>query len=273
MPAPTAPPPSRPPLNPNTVKGVLAAFAPIESSTGHRIVVYGPGGIGKTTLATQMPGRTVFYDLDESLPRLREGLPNASDILTCPTPDWKVMRDTLHAPQWDGVQNIVIDSGTKAEELCTAWVLANVKHEKGSKIERIEDYGFGKGYQHIYETFLTLLGDLDAHARAGRNIVMICHDCTAPVPNPHGDDWIRYEPRLQVSSSGKSSIRLRVREWADHLLFLGYDINVKDGKGKGTGTRTVYPCELPHCMAKSRVLSDPIPLKRGDASFWTALLK
>lgn len=271
MPAPTLPPP-RPPA-PQAVRNAIAGFAPIASSAGHRIVLFGPGGIGKTTTASLAPGPIVFFDLDDSLPRLREGMANASDVQVCNVTTWQAMRDALHAPQWENVRTIVIDSGTKAEELCTQWVIANVKHEKGTRIERIEDYGFGKGYQHIYETFLGLLNDLDNHARAGRNIIMVCHDCVSTVPNPHGDDWIRYEPRLQSPASGKSSIRLRVREWADHMLFLGYDVDVKDGKGKGSGTRTIYPSELPHCMAKSRTVSDPIELKRNGPSPWATILK
>ena len=159
----------------------------------------------------------------------------------------------------------------EAEELAVAWTIGNVPHEKGNRIVRIEDYGFGKGYQHVYETFLTLLGDLDRHVRAGRNVILICHDCCTNVPNPQGEDWQRYEPRLQSPSSGKASIRLRVREWADHVFFLGYDVDVKEGKGHGCGTRTLWPVEMPHCMAKSRRLADPIPVYPNDAAVWTAL--
>ena len=74
-------------------------------------------------------------------------------------------------------------------------------------------------------------------------------------------------------SSGKSSIRLRVREWSDHLLFIGYDLSVKDGKGdpRSGGSRTIYPVERPHCMAKSRTVAEPEPLTKNDASFWTKL--
>ena len=79
------------------------------------------------------------------------------------------------------------------------------------------------------------------------------------------------EPRLQSPASGKASIRLRVREWADHVLFIGYDVTVKDGKGKGSGTRTIYPCELPFCMAKSRTLAEPMPFPKYDTTLWTHL--
>jgi len=84
-----------------------------------------------------------------------------------------------------------------------------VDETDGVAIRRLEDYGFGKGCQHVYETFLPLLSDLDQHVRAGRNVALILHDCTATVPNPKGEDYIRWEPRLQSPASGKASIRLR----------------------------------------------------------------
>ena len=63
-----------------------------------------------------------------------------------------------------------------------------------------------------------------------------------------------------------------MREWADHVLFIGYDVAVnKDGKGQGVGTRTLYPSELPHCMAKSRTCQLPIPVGGDSAAIWRTL--
>src|SRR5690606_16593610 len=101
-----------------------------------------------------------------------------------------------------------------------------------------------------------------------RNVILIAHDCTETVPNPAGDDYIRYEPRLQSPKSGKASIRLRFREWLDNLWFIGYDILAKDGKAQGHGSRTIYPTEQPHCMAKSRTIQDALEYVRGDGSVW-----
>lgn len=263
---------SEPPQRPRTA----VSFGPIPEGTGHRIVLYGPGGIGKTSTAAIAPGPVAFFDLDDSLPRLKQQLEDApSKLDLCPVSGirtWQDIRDALHADGWDGIRTIVLDSATRAEELAVEHTLATVPHEKGQRVQRIEEYGFGKGYSHVYDTFLTLLGDLDQHTRAGRHVILICHDCTASVPNPDGEDWIRYEPRLQAPGSGKSSIRLRVREWADHVLFVGYDIAVKDGKGQGSGSRTIYPSERPHCMAKSRMLSESLELKKFDPSLWNLLL-
>lgn len=286
--APTRPAPiprTRPPSSETSARGngtpapqARVSFGPIREGNGHRIVLFGPGGIGKTSLAATAPGPVAFFDLDDSLPRLRASFTESGLKLDVRPIDgvatWQDIRDALHATGWDEVKTIVLDSATRAEELAVAHTIATVPHEKREiVIRRIEDYGFGKGFSHVFDTFLTLLGDLDQHTRAGRHVVLICHDCTNTVPNPHGDDWLRYEPRLQCPSSGKAAIRLRVREWADHVLFLGYDVDVRHGKGTGSGTRTIYPCELPHCMAKSRTIADPLPLTKFDAALWAQLLK
>ena len=60
---------------------------------------------------------------------------------------------------------------------------------------------------------MPLIFDLDRHSRAGRNIILLAHEFIATVPNPAGEDWIRYEPRLQNPASGKASIRLAVKEF------------------------------------------------------------
>ncbi|MFW6062020.1 MAG: AAA family ATPase [Planctomycetota bacterium] len=281
MTVPSAPTPSpapmrmRPPGRPGTPAVKKIAFGTIEPQ-GHRIGIYGPGGIGKTSAAATAPGPVAFLDLDDSLPILRPSLGELDVRRVAGITGWQDIRDALHSQGWDEIRTIVMDSATKAEEMALEWTLRNVRHEKdGVAIRRIEDYGFGKGYQHVYETFLTLLGDLDAHVRAGRNVVLILHDCTATVPNPKGEDYLRFEPRLQNPASGKASIRLRVREWLDHLLYVGYDVECAPrhgGKAQGHGTRTIYPQEMPWCMAKSRTLADPVELLPLDSSLWQRLL-
>lgn len=253
----------------------------IPTGQGQRIGLFGPGGIGKTTMAAMLAVAderpAACFDLDDSLPIIgpalaAAGYPGKLQVVNG-IETWQQIRDALQAAGWDDVGTIVIDSATRAEELAVAHTLATVKNERDQFVQRIEAYGYGKGYQYVYETFLTLLGDLDAHVRAGRNVVLIMHDCTTTVPNPKGDDWLRYEPRLQSPNSGKASIRLRVREWLDHLLFLGYDVEAKDGIGENKqSSRTIYPTEQPHCMAKSRILRDTAQLVEFDTAVWNALL-
>ncbi len=260
--APLAPPVPHPTTN-------RVKFGKIPEAVGHRILLYGPGGIGKTTLATSAPGKVAIFDLDESLGRLKSQL--TSEPLMVPVNSWSDLRAALQSDGWEGVSTIVIDSITKAEELAVAHTLATVTAD-GKRVNSIESYGYGKGFGFVFDTFLTLLGDLDRHCRAGRNVILVAHDCTTSVPNPAGEDWLRYEPRLQSPSSGKASIRLRIREWADHVLFIGYDVVSDDGKGKGSGTRTLYTAELPHCMAKSRTTQEQIVVVK-NADIWGQIIK
>ena len=121
------------------------AFGTIQPQ-GHRIVLYGPGGIGKTTLAAAAPGPVAFIDLDESMPVLRSQLPGDLDIrLVTGISNWQSLRDVLTSDGWEDIKTIVIDSVTKTEEFCGAHVLATVKNN-GQKAERLEDYGYGKQF-------------------------------------------------------------------------------------------------------------------------------
>lgn len=229
-----------------------------------RTVIYGPGGIGKSSLAAMAPN-PVFIDVetgtnDLDVPRI-EGVRTFQDVRAC-----------LQSKALDGFQTVVLDSATRAQELAEAHTIATVAHEKGTKVTSIEGYGFGKGYQHVYDTFLHLLSDMDAQVRHGRNVILICHDCTADVPNPAGEDFIRFEPHLQAPKSGKASIRNRVIQWADHVLFIGYDVAAKDGKGIGAGTRTIWPNEQPDHIAKSRRIAEPMPYTSAtDGEVWAQI--
>lgn len=274
-----APPIQRPPLPPppkhkSSPNGAPRTFTlgRIADSDAHRIVIYGTGGIGKTSLACRLGkirGPVGFIDLDDSLPRLKHKLTDIDIRPANGIERWQDLRDAINAPIWSEVKTLVIDTATRAEEMASNWVLDNVPHEKGHKISRMEDYGFGKGVTHLFDTFLCLFGDLDAHVRAGRNVILICHDITSTVPNPTGEDFLRWEPRLQHPNSQKSSIRLKCKEWSDHLLYVGYDLVVdKNGVAQGSGSRTIYTSERPWCMAKSRTIADTVVYEEGSHAFW-----
>ena len=266
----TAPPPTAPPppkAKTKTANGPRKTFA---VTTGpqtkpQRIGIYGSGGIGKSSLAASL-GKPLFLDLEDGSNQIDcarvGGLGSWGDLMSC-------LRDD---GMWKGYKSVVIDSATMAEELAVRHTLANVTNERGETVKSIEGYGYGKGLVHVYETFLRLFAELDRHIREGRNVVLIAHECTANVPNPNGEDFIRFEPRMQSPNSGKSSIRHRMKEWCDHLLFVGYDLYVsKDGKATGAGTRTIYPCEMPTHWAKSRMLSEQVPYAKGDDTIWTQI--
>ena len=244
-----------------------------KDTTGDRIVLYGSGGTGKTTLACSLPGPVAFFDFDKSLEKLGKQpgadklLENVIEITGVET--WDQLRRKLQAAGWESIRSIVIDSLSVAQAMAITWMFENIK-EKGAAVTRMEDYGYKAGYRHLFDTFCLLFADLDAHVKAGRHVVLICHDADSKVPNPQGLDWLRSEPRLENEKN--CQLRFRIKEWADHVLFVKLDVNVgKDGKGQGCGTRTVYTSELPHCMAKSRTTQGDFALIEGD-DFWSKVI-
>lgn len=237
-------------------------------------MIYGPGGIGKTTLACRAPGKVAYNNAEASLGILKsqfieQGVPIPVLI---PGNSFKSLMQTVKSPGWESIDTMVFEIG-QVEEWAIRHTLATVKKENDTAATSIESYGYGKGFQYVYETMLTFLAELERHSREGRNIIIIAHECVKSVPNPTGEDWIRYEPKLQDPASGKASIRLRFKEWCDHVLFFGYDVSVeKDGKAKGCGTKTIYTSELPHYMAKSRTTREQINADDGT-DVWAQIIK
>jgi hypothetical protein len=263
------PPPSGPPQSRATSKEPSRKFSVSSGRAvdAQRFGIYGTGGIGKTKLASILKNvgvNPLIVDVENGSRFLN--VDRVGDIQT-----WLELRSILQDESLISPYGaVVVDSLTKAEELAVAHTLNTVLTDGGERVDKIEGYGYGKGFTYAYEIFLTILGDLDAIVRRGKHVVVVCHDCKANVPNPYGEDWIRYEPRLQETPKGPT--RSRVLEWCDHFFYVGYDVAVsKDGKGKGAGTRTIYATEMPTHKAKSRDLSEPIVYADGSPDLWNAV--
>ncbi len=260
-------------------------FAEIDWREARRILIYGTGGIGKTTLACQAPGPVAFFDLDGSLSSLRSGLADVPLPKVIPNAkDWVGLSSALHSPGWGGIKTIVIDSITVAEEWCIQFCLRNVKtfDKPPVKAESLEDYGYGKDVRVVFENFIPLLDDLQAHYLDGRNIILIAHDCKPEEVNPMGANYVRWEPRLRSSKKGENSIRFKVKEWCDFVGCMLFDISAKVEQDKktaertkkalGVGNRTLYLSELPYLMAKNRGCAGPIDIVPGKNP-WDEILK
>ena len=253
--------------------GFRLTFGAPETTSGRRIVLYGEGGVGKTTLCATLPGTTAFIDLDKSLrklPGLREFITKSKIVAVHGITKWEDLRAAIEAPGWDGVDNIVIDTMSVAEGLAVDYVLRTVKRDRGETATSIEDYGYGRGYRYVADAWELLIAALERHTDAGRNIVLVCHSLIQNNTDPTDSDFPRYEPKLMHTASGKVSLRLRLRDWADDVIYIAKDRAIKDGKAVSGNSRTAYTSDMGWCMAKSRQLTDPVPLVRGE-DFWSAL--
>lgn len=242
---------------------------------GQRIGIYGPGGVGKTELVANVQQVGIepwFIDLDRGSLELDVSRAEIDDRLVS---TFEEIRDALHS--WETIANhdlLAIDTFTVLEERVRDWVIANVPHEKAGKaIHRIEDYGFGKGLSHIYETALLVLQDLDAVCRKGKHVVIVCHQCAEKAPSAESEDYLEYQPRLQSPpKSGK--LRERVFEWCNHFFRIDIDRAISDGKAAASDVRSIHTTRTSTAWAKHRALQggrelpDVIPFPKGDVELW-----
>ncbi len=149
------PPPPRQEVPAPTSLAVISG----QIDSPQRVLLYGPGGIGKTTLASLAPS-PVFIDLEEGSYAL--DVERVKGIES-----WADLRHCLQSDLLDGYQTVVIDSATHAQEMAIAHTLATVKTDKGRVAHSLEDYNWGKGPSHVYNTFLLLVAEVDPEIRTG----------------------------------------------------------------------------------------------------------
>lgn len=219
-----------------------------------KTVIYGPEGIGKSTLAAQFP-RPVFIDT--------EGSTTHMDVRRTPRPQsWAELLSTVKwivdHPAEAGT--LVIDTADWAEILCTETVCARAQKSG------IEEFGYGKGYTYLAEEFGRLIILLDLAKDRGINVVVTAHAKMRKFEQP--DEMGAYD-RWEMKLS--KQVAPLIKEWADMVLFACYKtyvINV-DGQGaqKGRnkaqgGERILRTTHNPCWDAKNRFgLPDEMPMR------------
>lgn len=207
-----------------------------------RLVAFGAEGIGKSTFASQFPD-PLFIDL--------EGGTHQLDVARLPKPEtWDDLLEEIDAviEEPSICRTLVIDTADRAEVLLTNALLT----ESGAKSIEAYGGGYGKGYTAIQERFQKdLLNRLDRVIAKGVNVTILAHAIMRKLESPEDPPYDRWE--LKVSKK----VAPIVKEWADILLFLNYDILVtqNDGernKARGSGKRMMHANHMPTYDAKNR---------------------
>ena len=205
----------------------------------YRTIIYGPEGIGKSTLASKFPN-AVFIDYEHG--------PDTMDVARFETPS--SFEETIHLlnsiAQEDICKTVILDTADKLEQIITKYVCDS----KGLK--SIEDAGYGKGYTYLLESWIELLKVLDKVIESGKNVVLVAHAQMRKFEQP--DEMGAYD-RWELKLSKKTAPI--IKEWADMLLFCNYKTTVtEDPKTKSKkavgGKRVMYATHSPVYDAKNR---------------------
>lgn len=216
-----------------------------------KTVIYGPEGIGKSTLASKFPD-PLFIDT--------EGSTKQMDVARLPTP--KTWTDILDEVKYvyqrpECCKTLVVDTADWAEMLCA---------EKIFDGQGIESPGYGKGYQMLADAFRELLQELEKVIAAGIHVVLTAHAAMRKFEQPDEmGAYDRWEMKLQKKTAPI------VKEWADMVLFCNYKTTVVNVDGQGAtkgknkvfgGERVIYTTHHNCWDAKNRFgLDDRIPME------------
>lgn len=209
-----------------------------------RVVIYGPEGIGKSTLASQFPA-PLFVDVEGGTLRLN---------VDRERPDTFAAVEQIVAKPPAGYKTMVVDTADWLEKMLVAQVCA--LHKQSS----IEGFGYGKGYTYLAEAWKSFLDSVKRMQNAtGMHVVFTAHAFLRKQELPdEAGSFDRWELKLAKNSPAI------LKEWADAVLFLNYKTLVveTDGKNKARGGQRVMYATHHACWdAKNRFgLADELPL-------------
>lgn len=236
------------------------------------LLIYGPHGLGKTTLAAGAPN-SILMQLEDGRGML--DTPTFGLLSTYAEVDEAI--NFLGTGEHD-FKNLIVDTVDWLEPI----VQAETCRRNGWST--IEEPSYGVGYTATIEDWKYLLAGFNGlRNHLGMSIIFLAHAAVTNFKSPEVQPYDRYGPKLHVSAKGIGANAL-LQEHVDAILFYNWRTSVvtdktsnnkKDvghNRGVGGGQRIIYTQERPASIAKNRYGMPPeIVIPNDAASAWPTL--
>lgn len=224
-----------------------------------KIAIYGPGGVGKTTFASEFPD-PIFIQTEDGA-----GSIDLTSFAPEPLGSFALVNEALEALATEDhmFKTLVVDSVTRLEPL----IWAETCKRNGWK--SIEDAGYGKGYVEadgVWREFLSAVTWL--RDNKSMTIVLIGHEDVRSFSDPVTDSYDRYQMRLHKRAEAL------IREDVDVLGFMNQvttinrektGFNKETSKARGSGQVALNLTPRPAFQAKNRFgMPDRVLINPGD---------
>jgi len=205
-----------------------------------RILIYGQGGVGKTTFAAKFP-KPFFVCTEKGLNS--DGL--AGTDYTDEVNTWHEFLELLKAFKESAYKTLVIDTlDNLIGGIFNKYICQKMQNPEAVDFATID---YGKGTVVAQQEIKSMLNILDDLNGVGKIIVVIAHSQVKMFNNPTGKDYDTYMLK------GNDKINDVIKCWADEVYFATFITTVdKDGKATGGKTRWLETENSPAWFAKSR---------------------
>lgn len=236
-----------------------------------RYVFYGPGSVGKTTLALSAPGALVMSmeDGDREFDVARYVFDDKTERVypTSLEEVKKALHSLLTAPDLGGIETLVVDGFHELDRLSQSQACAE------GKWSNIAEPGYGKGERATMDVFRPVWALLDSiNSQRNLRIIVTGHDNVANFKNPEGAEYGHFD--LMGTKNAQVSIPGLVYGKVDVYGFMRFEpLTAVEGKKDKArvvsvgeqGARMMYLRKTTAWVAKCRYGGPPaVELTRPD---------